>query len=404
LATEVKRLAAAEGAATVDLVRHLAELDRRRLHLAAGFSSLFGYCTEVLRLSEHAAFHRILAARKSRRFPVILQLLSENALTLTSIRLVAPYLTRENHEELLASACGRSKRELEKLLAARFPRPDVAASIRRLPGNQPTGLPTAPEALAPSAAAAPLRQFDLPPASEHSPTVRHSPATPVVQQRPVVVALAPSRYQITFTASEETREKLQLAQDLLRHTIPHGDPAAIVDRALTALLRDIAREKYAATESPRPGKGTANGSRYIAAEVRRFVWVRDLGRCRFVGTDGRRCNARGFLEFHHLVPYAAGGTGTAENIQLRCRAHNAYEADLYFNPSQREDAVNEPVAAYLLADALQLGPDLVESYALKDRGPMAMFRNASGTYRATTSASFFSASSGWKPNGPRPPL
>jgi hypothetical protein len=31
-----------------------------------------------------------------------------------------------------------------------------------------------------------------------------------------------------------------------------------------------------------------------------------------------------------VKPYAAGGEATVENIQLRCRAHNAYEAELYY--------------------------------------------------------------------------
>ena len=37
-----------------------------------------------------------------------------------------------------------------------------------------------------------------------------------------------------------------------------------------------------------------------------------------------------FLEFHHVVPYADGGAATVANIELRCRAHNQYEASLFF--------------------------------------------------------------------------
>jgi hypothetical protein len=61
------------------------------------------------------------------------------------------------------------------------------------------------------------------------------------------------------------------------------------------------------------------------------VWQRDDSRCAFVGTEGR-CAERGFLEFHHVVPFAEGGAATADNIQLRCRAHNAYEAEQFFGP------------------------------------------------------------------------
>jgi 5-methylcytosine-specific restriction endonuclease McrA len=60
--------------------------------------------------------------------------------------------------------------------------------------------------------------------------------------------------------------------------------------------------------------------------VKRSVWARDGGRCGFVGSEGR-CAERGFLEYHHAVPYADGGAATEANIQLRCRAHNQYEAD-----------------------------------------------------------------------------
>jgi 5-methylcytosine-specific restriction endonuclease McrA len=65
------------------------------------------------------------------------------------------------------------------------------------------------------------------------------------------------------------------------------------------------------------------------AAVRREVWTRDEGRCAFVGTSGR-CAERGFLEFHHLRPFAEGGETTAANLELRCRAHNAYEATWHF--------------------------------------------------------------------------
>jgi len=38
-------------------------------------------------------------------------------------------------------------------------------------------------------------------------------------------------------------------------------------------------------------------------------------------------------------PFAAGGTADARNIALRCRAHNAFEAQLFFGvDAAREDA------------------------------------------------------------------
>ena len=81
--------------------------------------------------------------------------------------------------------------------------------------------------------------------------------------------------------------------------------------------------------APRACTPGAARSRHIPAAVRRDVWRRDAGRCAFVGAEGR-CGETAFLEFHHVEPYAAGGEASVENIELRCRAHNLYEARLFF--------------------------------------------------------------------------
>jgi hypothetical protein len=66
-----------------------------------------------------------------------------------------------------------------------------------------------------------------------------------------------------------------------------------------------------------------------------------------VGTNGRRCAERGFLEFHHMDPYALGGEATVGNIQLRCRAHNDYESRVWFGRGRGGDGlVSEDVVPY----------------------------------------------------------
>ena len=74
----------------------------------------------------------------------------------------------------------------------------------------------------------------------------------------------------------------------------------------------------------------------MANPVKRAVWARDQGRCAYVSPQGRRCEERVFLEFHHQLPHAMRGEATVDNIALRCRRHNQYEADLVFgDPSLR---------------------------------------------------------------------
>jgi hypothetical protein len=276
------RIAASTGGArgeTATLIAHLAEMERRELHLAQGFRSLYGYCRNVLHLSEHESFNRMEAARAARRFPVIVPMLAEGLLHLTAVCMLAPRLRDEDHLALLGAAIHKSRREVEELLARWFPQDPGGAWVRR-----------------------------------------------------VVAPLAADRYQVTFTATGATIAKLRQAQEMLSHAIPTGDVGEIFDRAMDALLAEAARRRHAATDRPRPGRDTAPGSRHIPAAVERAVWVRDEGRCAFVAGSGRRCEERKFLEFHHRVPWTAGGPPTPANIALRCRAHNVYEASVYFGP------------------------------------------------------------------------
>jgi hypothetical protein len=73
--------------------------------------------------------------------------------------------------------------------------------------------------------------------------------------------------------------------------------------------------------------------------VKREVWARDGGQCTFVGAAGR-CTERGFVEYHHLIPFADGGETDVSNLQLRCRAHNAFEERRWSRPGE-QDLVRE---------------------------------------------------------------
>ena len=310
------RLAERERQTTAELIALLAELDARRLYLGEGCSSLFTYCTQVLRLSESATYARITAARTSRRFPCLLGVLAEGVVTLTTVGLIAPHLTEDNCESLLNSVRYASKRDVERLIAALHPQPNIPPTIRAL-RTQPRALADLPLVPPPSASADRSR--------DSTPVVRTGPA-----RGSIVAPLAPRRYLLRLTIPEETQQKLERLHALLRHQIPGGDPAVIIDRSLTLLLAETERTKFAATkrkETSRSVVPTGRRSRRIPSAVRRAVWSRDQGRCAFEGLAGR-CRENAFLEFHHVIPFATGGASTLENLELRCRAHNRYEAEL----------------------------------------------------------------------------
>jgi hypothetical protein len=333
LIVEARRLAANERAATATLIACLAELDARRLHLAMGYSSLHDYCAKALHLTDYAGYARIEAARVARRFPLVLDLLRNGSITLTTITLLGRHLTAENHERVLRAAAHKSKREIEVQVAALRPRPDVPAIIRRLPAAKlavdSSAPPSLPEGSQPSLPDAETVTTPIVCTVPEPPPAHVQPPPAPTRPPAVVTPLAPQRFKVQLTIGQETHDKLRRVQDLLRHSVPSGDPAVIFDRALALLLRDLERRKLATVEHARADGTAAPGSRHVPASVKRAVWARDGGQCAFVGTEGR-CTARGFLELHHIEPFSLGGPTTVDNLQLRCRAHNGYEAEMDF--------------------------------------------------------------------------
>ena len=355
-----------------DLVAHIAEVDGRRLYAREASPSMFAYCTEVLHLSEAAAYLRIAAARASREHPMLLEMLADGRLHLSGIARLAPHLTRENAEGLLKRAVHKSKRQIEELIAELVPRPDVPAVMRKLPASRGQARPTAgtsgagaaalddtrderdlalgphvhepsielrPERVAPSQEETGLERAvtnhtslrpdggsafpAIPDGRNPSPVL--SPGTPAV-----VEPLSPGRYKVQFTASAELHHKLERLRALMRSKVPDGDLAALIEEAVTEKLERLEARRFATTKNPRKGLSktdTSPSSRRIPAAVRRAVWERDGGRCRYVNEQDRRCTERHRLEYHHIHPFALGGDHDPDGIRLACRAHNLYLAE-----------------------------------------------------------------------------
>jgi len=304
--TELHQHLTSERRDSAFVVALLAEFEFRRLHLPLGYPSTFDYCFRVLKLSEHEAYNRIEVARASRKFPKLLEKLADGCLSLTAIRLLSPHLTPENFDRLTHEAEGKRVEGIKLLIATLKPRPTVPSVVRKLPELKAATMVAAPPE-------EPAASFD---------EVFGAPPT----RRPVVEPLSNEHYKLQVTISAAARERLQQIQGLMRHRIPNGDPAAIVEHALEVLHAELLKQKAAQVAKPRAGKDASQAKgRYIPASVKREVWRRDEGRCAFVASDGRKCGSTDGVEFHHVQPYAVGGEATAKNIEMRCRAHNGFE-------------------------------------------------------------------------------
>lgn len=326
LVTAMPRLARNERTATADFVAGLAEFDRRKLYLGLGFPSIYSYCATQLYLKEGAAYRRIETARASRRHSVILEMLRDGRLSVATVALIGPSLRGPDGETLLEEVSGKSKREVELILARRNPQPPVPSVVRKLPEPKPVVM-TAAAGPAPTQES-PLALADL--------AASAAPAPTPPSRRPIVAPLSESHYKLQVTISAAARERLQQIQDLMRHRIPKGDPAAIVEHALDVLHAQLLREKAAIVAKPRAGKAATEGKgRYIPASVRRDVFRRDKGRCAYVAPDGRTCGSTSGVEFHHVRPYAVGGEAAAANLERRCRAHNGFEWEQHLDAETR---------------------------------------------------------------------
>lgn len=306
----------------------LAEVDARKLYAELGYPSMFEYCTRALHLSESMAYARIGVARAARRFPVILDCVGRRELHLAALRLLVPQLTPENHLELLEQAKHKTRDEVAALLADRSPKPDVPSAIRRLPAGKPASKVT-------------------PRATPYSRSLR--------QCTPKPEPLGLERFKVQFTADAELHGKLREVQALLRHQIPNGDPAKIIDKALTLLLAEAKKKKFAQTRGARPSK-PINGrpSRHVPSAVKREIVQRDGASCSFVRPDGRTCGSRDFLEFDHQKPWSRFHRHQADEIRLLCRTHNQYTAELAYGRAFMAGCRERP----------QLDPDPVEGMDL----------------------------------------
>jgi hypothetical protein len=377
LLADLAEIAGRDRATTAELLAYLSEVDARRLFRPAGYSSMYDYCIDALHMSEDAAYKRIQAARVCRRFPQVFVALAEGRLHLAAVCLLAPHLTPGNADQLFALASGQRKWEIEKRLAAHFPRTErmtlvevyaAPAAVTRAspeeagcnsllaPGqvrscnegegdSMAVGEPSVPgESSVPDESSvhgklsAPGESWV--PAVDQIATefvsvvagperARHLPAGSSAEPRTSLVPLATQRFALQVTLAQSTYDKLRHALALLSHVVPEHDVAQVLDRALELLIRHLERQKLGAPQ-PRASRRPVTDRRHVPASVRRAVWERDGGRCTFVGDTGHRCEERRFLEFDHMDPVALGGSASVERIRLRCRAHNQYEAEQVF--------------------------------------------------------------------------
>jgi len=323
-----------ESASTALLLAHIGEIDARHLYADQGYDSMAAFCTGEWGLCEFAAYRRIGAARITRRFPALFEAVADGRLNLTTLTLLGPALAPGNVDELVALAAGRTKRELQDLLAAR-----TAAGLASA-----HGCVARPDNSCTPLAPALVVSGDGQEEAQAAPTMDGLAA-------PTAACAAPS-WPLRAMLGPAERDDLEYLKALLSHVVPDGNLEQVLGRVFRAAIRELERRKFAVSTPARAHATTAAGEgskpRHIPRAVRRAVFERDGGRCTFTGANGHRCESRWRLELDHVVPVAKGGESTTANLRLRCRTHNQHAAERAFGTGfmerKREEAKQRAAA------------------------------------------------------------
>jgi len=377
LVESFNRLHHRETTLMVLLLEHLAEIEKRELHLADGYSSMFEYLQKKYHYSASATWRRLTSARALSKFPQLRNLLETGELNLSTLSRVAQSLTTENAAEVIEMVRGKSEKEVEKILltldlkvpgGSRISKKQlekervrmVAVVEDKIPAeaNKTIALDLFSESgdrVSPDGHTQPLFTAGLEQSEADIPCDNSE------SQSAVEIA-----YRIELGIDEELKAKIERIRLKLSARYPQGASyrelietladyylkredkenritASDTSEIISHLETDTPEAEEEAEEEEE--KEEANlypkllddepvsacpTSRYIPKAVARRVKDRDGHCCSFIGNDGKRCGSTWDLEIDHIVPFACGGTHAENNLRLLCRAHNNYYAEQIF--------------------------------------------------------------------------
>ncbi len=345
LVRQLESLRGSERKILTAVLRHLVEMERRKLYLPRGYSSLFEFCTQHLKYSRSGAGRRIAAARTLAKYSSLEGYLLDGEINLYSLSLISGILTEENFDEVISGTRNRPTREVEAMVAGYRPGRNLKDRIRPVCVMVPEPRCSLRTSSTPGAGGAVSSTGTGSAVSTPGAGSEKFPNT--TAQRPENDTLERVRisrkYKFEFAADSEFKKKFDRMKALLSGRYPGG----ISIEELFMLLMDeyidrhspegraARREKRQVSGTHRDSGSTRNDNeetrtRSIPRKVRDEVFLRDGGRCTFKGTDDIRCNSKWNLQIDHIVPFARGGDNSPGNLRLLCGKHNRLEAERAF--------------------------------------------------------------------------
>jgi hypothetical protein len=285
--------------ATLALLEHLAEIDRRRLYAIMGYSSLWKYVHHELGYSESQTSERVSAMRLMVQLPEVRDEFENNSVTLTTAAKLATHVRRERTSvghalELLSSIKGKPSREVDRILATE--------------------------------SSEPIRKELIKPLSAETTRI-------LIDVDQEFLELLQRVRELKGNHGSSTSELIQAAmKEMVKRAEVKKTSAPLRAREVATEFRNqpsqIGSESGIAKNSELK---SSTQSRHIPAGTRYAIRIRSGDQCEYIDpTTGRRCDCRTQLEFDHIIPFALGGDHSPENLRHFCRAHNQLAAIQFF--------------------------------------------------------------------------
>ncbi len=332
LIAEIRKAAKNEQDLTLQVIELIAEINRRKIFLKLGFSSLFDFVTKDLGYEPSSAMRRIQAARAISEIPELRKKIADRSLSLSVVSQGQNFLNKKASDsgkkisiaektELFKKLENKSTREAEKELFKLAPElclkskeqekilSENLIELRFVIDNETKEK---------------MDELKLW-MSHQNPDMTQAQFFKVMVEK--LHGQLAKKKSVQDKPGQDKSIKDQSPQNKSLQN-KSADPSQIEqDASITGAepLSEDSKEKLSPITLQRHAhnKPSQKRSRYISASVKKLVWQRDQGCCQFVdpGTQ-KKCESRYQIQFDHVHPFRHLGENSVENLRLLCGKHN----------------------------------------------------------------------------------
>ena len=326
-----------EKANIADILLYLSEVQRRKLDLARGYSSLYKFCKVHLSYDKNEAYARISAVNCLHLHPAVEGHLRASRLSLTTLKSAnivfnrvnrarkksrEANLTRAEKISVLERLAAESTRDADRILAELFPR--LEADVERTE-------PIADDRTLISFSASDVLLEKLGKIQDyfaHKNYDRRWERTVELMADEICARIDRERAGPRRKSSSQHKPAAATESSSVR-TAPIQDHEVLLEKINDHEYQQVmifeASLLANSDELPSPPEG--KNSRYWSKQNERDVGERSQYQCELVDpVSGRRCDSKHALQCDEIRPIAFGGTNVIENLRMLCDKHNKFTA------------------------------------------------------------------------------